>query len=277
MTEAEDNAFASFQQGLSDLRATLRRSSAQNVGTRSAKDGAKALVQAWFRSIRPQLVDEGVDGSLFIEMDASMQTLLQLGNGANRRSTYLRLLADAEAQVRTLEMQRELELGRRQERQASLTEPLSPIEEQIIATLTALVPTAALSYEQALADMQDTSRVSYRGTANELRSALWDVLDRLAPDADVTAAQGFKLEKNRDRPTQKQKARYILRSRLGDTARRTPESTLDLIEEHVGALARAVYDRSSVSTHVATAVAEIRQVKMYVDTVLAELLEIHLR
>lgn len=275
MAVTNDDSFAAFQQQVFNLRMGIRRSSAQNIGAKSMRDTAKAVVQSWFRTLRGQLEDEGIDEDLFTEMDAAMQSLLQLANGTNRRSSYVRALDVADAQVRALELQREVGLGRR------VREPhgtgLSPVEERIIETLAALVPTAALSYRQALADMSDGGRLSYRGTANELRSALWDVLDRLAPDADVVASSGFKLEKNRDRPTQKQKARYILKSRLGDTARRTPESTLDLIEERVGALTRAVYDRSSVSAHVATAAAEIRQVKMYVDTVLAELLEIHQR
>ncbi|MGK2932077.1 MAG: hypothetical protein ACSLFD_04825 [Solirubrobacterales bacterium] len=273
MTEAADSAFTRFQQSIADLRAALRRSSAQRISARTTKDAAKGLVQAWFREIRPQLHDEGIDDSLFEEMDAALQSLLQLSNAYSRRPSYVSALTKADAQVRALEMQRELEYGRHQ--RAPAEQRLSSIEQRIVDTLDALVPSAGLSYRQAILDMQDGNRVSYRGTANELRSALWDVLDRLAPDADVMAASGFKLEKNRDKPTHKQKARYILKSRLGDTARRTPESTLDLVEERVGALARAVYDRSSVSTHVATAVAEVRQVKMYVDTLLAELLEVH--
>ena len=90
-------------------------------------------------------------------------------------------------------------------------------------------------------------------------------------------APGFKLESGLDKPTHKQKARFILRSRLGGSARQAPEATLDLIEERVGALGRAIYTRSSVSAHVATARGEVEQVKMYVDSFLTELLEVHHR
>jgi len=138
-----------------------------------------------------------------------------------------------------------------------------------------LAPSAAMSYRQAIRDLSDTGRQSYRGTANELRSAVWDVLDRLAPDDEVVSSSGFKLERGTDKPTQKQKARHILRSRLGDSARKTPETSIQLIEEHVGSLSRAIYDRSSIATHIATSRSEIAQIRMYVETVLAELLEIH--
>jgi hypothetical protein len=84
------------------------------------------------------------------------------------------------------------------------------------------------------------------------------------------------LEKGKTKPTHKQKVRYILRSRgLGDTARKAPEGGVDLVEALTGSLARACYDRSSVASHVSMAQSEIRQLKMYVDGVLAELLEIH--
>jgi hypothetical protein len=91
------------------------------------------------------------------------------------------------------------------------------------------------------------------------------------------AADGFKLESGRTKPTQKQKARFIMRSRLGDTAREPPEATLDLIEEHVARLTRGVYGRSSASSHVEVERGEVQQIKMYVDPLLAELLEIHHR
>ena len=40
-------------------------------------------------------------------------------------------------------------------------------------------------------------------------------------------------------------------------------------------LARSVYDRGSVATHVAASRAEVKQLKLYVEGVLAELLAIH--
>ncbi|MCF7982345.1 MAG: hypothetical protein K9K86_10195 [Pseudomonadales bacterium] len=53
-----------------------------------------------------------------------------------------------------------------------------------------------------------------------------------------------------------------------------PRDTVQVIEERVGALARSVYTRSSISTHVGTTKQEVQQVKAYVDVVLSELLEI---
>src|SRR6202011_3268720 len=54
-------------------------------------------------------------------------------------------------------------------------------DEKIIKTLEGLVPPAALSYRQAIADLSDDNRVSFRGPALELREALRETLDHLAP------------------------------------------------------------------------------------------------
>jgi hypothetical protein len=74
----------------------------------------------------------------------------------------------------------------------------------------------------------------------------------------------------------KQKARFILRARgQPSTAVRAPEDAVSTVEERFAGLARSVYERSSISSHVTTSKGEVIQIKMYVDTVLAELLEIH--
>jgi len=144
-----------------------------------------------------------------------------------------------------------------------------------VRTLRVLEPGAALGYEQALRDIQDEGRLSYRGVASELREVVREVLDRLAPDKDLQQA-GVKLEKDRKDYTQKQKVRHILKSRgIGETTRKAPEESIQLIEELTASLTRSVYERGSVSTHVSSPRSEVQQLKLYVDGVLGELLEIH--
>lgn len=157
------------------------------------------------------------------------------------------------------------------------TSSLSASEERIISALEERVPNGAVCYRQALQDLADTERISFRGVANELRSSLWEVLERLAPDEDVMAVDGFELEQKRTAPTQKQKVRFILRCRLGDTARGPVEATTQLIEDHFADLTRGVYSRSSASSHLEAERGEVQQIKMYVDSVLAELLGIYRR
>jgi hypothetical protein len=257
---------------IADLEKAVARSRATHVNTQSQKDSAKRFVQRYFRVVRPDLQEIGIDGDALAVTDVQMQALLGLANGRNRKSSYVTVLKDIRARCDELEIERELLLGQSRVQ----LPPHSPTETSILDTLTKLVPSAALSYRQALRDLHDTSRVSYRGTANELRESLRETLDHLAPDEDVKSADGFKLEPGQTKPTQKQKVRYILRSRgVNATARKAPEGTASLVDELTASVTRASYERGNLSAHIASTEREVRQLKMYVDSVLAELLEIH--
>ncbi|MFZ2147916.1 MAG: hypothetical protein WAV28_11910, partial [Sedimentisphaerales bacterium] len=97
----------------------------------------------------------------------------------------------------------------------------------------------------------------------------------LAPDKEIISQQNFKFEKDQIKPTMKQKVSYILKSRgKNESQIDAPENAVTLVEDKVGALARSVYNRSSVSTHIRTSKQEVQQIKAYVDVVLGELLEI---
>ena len=89
-------------------------------------------------------------------------------------------------------------------------------------------------------------------------------------------AAGVRVEPDQRGYTQKQKVRHILKSRgVTENARKVPEDSVRLIEELTASLARSVYVRGSISAHVTSPVEEVRQLKLYVDSVLGELLAIH--
>ena len=137
------------------------------------------------------------------------------------------------------------------------------------------MPSAATSYRQGLLDLRASDRLSYRGTAAEFREALREVLDHLAPDDTVQSQTGFKLEPGQTKPTMKQKVRFVLSSRgLNKTQQESSEKTTSLVEELSGQVARAVYSRASLATHVQESRHEVGQIKRYVDTILFDLLEI---
>ena len=48
-----------------------------------------------------------------------------------------------------------------------------------------------------------------------------------------------------------------------------------MVEELGASITRSAYTRGSKSAHSSTAAQEVNQMKMYIDAVLAELLEIH--
>jgi len=146
----------------------------------------------------------------------------------------------------------------------------------IIRTLQRIVPAAALSYEQAIIDLANVRRRSYRGIAHELREVLRETLNYLAPDAEVMAVSGFKLEQEKDKPTQRQKALHVLRKReLSKEEISAPELTINLAEELSAQITRNAYTRGAKDAHTLSSEAEVRQLKMWVDAVLGELLEIH--
>ena len=153
---------------------------------------------------------------------------------------------------------------------------ITSTERRIIDTLSRILPAAAASYEQCLLDLGSSTRRSYRGVAHEMREALREALDYMAPDSDVLAEAGFVLEKGTTRPTQRQKALHVLKKRrLSREAMRAPELAVSMIDELGAAIARSTYTRGSMSAHGVGSAQEVRQLKMYIDAVLAELLEIH--
>lgn len=150
-------------------------------------------------------------------------------------------------------------------------------DDLIISSLNEICPSAALAYQQALLDFDQPARLSWRGPATDLREALRETLDILAPDKEIEGMPGYKAEPDAKRPTMKQKVRYILKIRgVPSGAITTPETAVTGIEEIIGGLTRSVYNRSSVSTHTATDRSEVVRVHAWVRMVLCELLEVPL-
>lgn len=152
----------------------------------------------------------------------------------------------------------------------------TPTEKLILDTLTRISPAAAISYEQALIDLADVRRRSYRGIAHELREVLRETLNYLAPDSEVMAVAGFKLEPDLKRPSQRQKALHVFRKRkLSKEEIVAPDLTINLVEELSATITRNAYTRGAIGAHTLSSEAEVRQLKMWIDAVLGELLEIH--
>jgi hypothetical protein len=155
----------------------------------------------------------------------------------------------------------------------SESEKISEIETEIYNSLLELVPAAAYAYKQALLDLANENRLSYRGVAHELREALRETLDHLAPDKAVLSQANFKYEKNQKKPTMRQRVLYVLKpAGLPRNAVKAPEKAVQMIEDRVASLTRTTYDRSSIAAHVASERKEVLQVKHYVNAVFREIL-----
>ena len=145
-------------------------------------------------------------------------------------------------------------------------------DDELVTMLGALVPSAALSYKQAILDLKDDSRVSFRGTALELREALREILDHLAPDSKVMSMPGYKQEKDRVGPTMKQKVRFIMKEKGKQSSSETPEQAVSAFEESIAVFTRAIYERSSKATHGAGDHKTVVQLRRYVVTILHDIL-----
>jgi hypothetical protein len=259
------------------LRTAIRRNEAVNVNAQALRTRTNNIVQTWFREVRPYLDSGGVPADRVKVADVAMQNLLKLALGNNSKKSYISEI-DAVREAWP-ELMLDVEQYRAQSiRSAAESEiRMTEVEQRILDTLPKIgLPHAVPSYQQVIIDLAEANKLSYRGTATELREVVREVLDHLAPDEDVLAAPGFKLVDDQKRPTMAQKARFILKARgVGETAREAPEKAVELLEEQIASIARATYQKGSASTHAATNLETVRGFKGYADAVLAELLQVH--
>ena len=146
-------------------------------------------------------------------------------------------------------------------------------DDEITRKLEAFVPSAALSYKQAVLDLGDESRISFRGPALEFREALREILDHLAPDAEVMAAPGYKHAKGTNSPTRKQKVRFVMKKNGKGSSSDAPEEAVTAFEEAIARLTGAVYQRSSKATHAAAERGHVLQLRRYIVVVFHDILE----
>jgi hypothetical protein len=256
------------------LQARISRGRAMNVNDRQTKEEVIATATAYFSLFRHDLVKSLGDESHVLPHDAKWQDLIRLAHGNNSRKSYNSLIRAIYKELTALNVARLSSVTNKGVGGSGLHD-MTPAEHQIVTTLDNSVPSAGASYRQAILDLAGTVRLSYRGTASELREALRETLDQLAPDRDVMGQTGFKLEQGQTKPTMKQKARFILSARGRSKAQReVAEKSLDLLESLTGEVARSIYNRASLATHVETTRNEVLKIKRYVDTVLHDLLEI---
>ncbi len=229
---------------------------------------ARAIASTYFASVRSELMAVQTRSGLVEEIDFVLQSLLQLASVQREKEAYLGQIREVRPYL--LEATVDVMKARGAPRLV-----LSQTERGILDTLRKMLPVSGASYEQALLDIAQSKRVSWRGCATELREVLREAIDHLAPDDKVLGSPGFQLEEGRTLPTQKQKVRFILRARQNNsTSVAVAEGSLNTVDESIAALARSTYTRGSASTHANTDASEIRKLKRYVDALLAELLEI---
>lgn len=249
--------------------AHLDRNNAVNINSATLRDETKRIAQMYFRSVRQSLQQFQLDE--FIEpLSVAFEALLVLSEGRNLASSYKKHTKAIRKIIPRVTSQLEVQGGA-----ARPSGNSSETDQKLLRTLADLLPSAAQSYQQALLDLGDTKRLSFRGPAHELRESLREVLDHLAPDAEVVKAPGFKLEKDRTKPTMKQKVRFIFKAReRSATESAAPEDAANTIDALIADMTRSTYDRGSLSSHKERGKKSVEQLKRYVYVIFHDLLEL---
>ena len=150
--------------------------------------------------------------------------------------------------------------------------PVSGRESEILARLRRLSPQLADSFEQALKDLNDHTRLSYIGPAGEIREVMRAAIQLLAPDEEVKGQAWYVgIEQGGKRhPSQAERARYAAQRRggSGDQVR----STDSLVDELVGQVSRQTYASGSGAFHGAAARPKVRKLTGWVNAILDEVL-----
>lgn len=135
----------------------------------------------------------------------------------------------------------------------------------------------ARGYAQVKKDLADTERLSWMGSANEIREVLGGLLRELAPDNDVEAQKWYKPEPNTKGPSQKQRVRYIAeKNHAGSREREVAEMVgiLDKRIEDMGILVRSVYSRANAATHRSKERREVVRIVGYFEAFAHDLLNL---
>jgi hypothetical protein len=259
-----------LQQRLRDFEKSLQKLKSKQVYQLAIQNSAKAIVDLYFRNTREILLKSRAPSEEVSTCDVKMHALLESTHKRSAVSSYMKHMRELMDSLLSFEKILLLHVA-----SATNHSVHEVIDQKIVTTLKQLVPSAALSYEQATFDLQTSQRLSWRGPATDLREALRETLDYLAPDGEVTAQQGFRLEPSTTGPTMKQKVRYVLKRRgISKSAMQTSEDAAEAIDAAIGTVVRSVYTRSNLSTHTPTDKDEVLRVRDWVRVVMCELLEI---
>jgi hypothetical protein len=253
---------------LAGLMKTLRSVRATQIDRADIRTATRDAVDFYFRVVRESLTESGSTDQLIGDCDAIAHELLGATHRRATTATYRTKVKSLHGLI--VDAEKVALLATNPAKHAS---PPDPTDRLIVDTLKSLLPSAALSYEQAILDLEQPIRLSWRGPATDLRESLRETLDHLAPDRDVTGQPGFKLEAGTSGPTMKQKVRFILKNRgVSKGAMDTPEAAAVAVDEAVGTFVRSVYTRSSISTHTPTDRTEVLRIRDWVRVALRELL-----
>lgn len=129
-------------------------------------------------------------------------------------------------------------------------------------------------YVQAKHEIEDTSRLTWVGTAHQIREVLSNLLRIMAPDSEVKKQEWYRQEKDSRGPTQKQRVMYILKQRDAGSNEEDVLKEIDQVNERVANLGRSIYSRASDAAHRSKELDEVKRILRYFEAFAYDLLDI---
>lgn len=251
------------------VRKKVRAVKGAQIFAATVKGEVAGLASDYFSAFRPAAVAAGASPEELQDADNQFRQLHELAHKSPSKIKVDAVCRDARKALVKLDG------SRLQSRAVPLGSRTSKSDELIISSLKDICLSAASAYEQALRDLQGSDRLSWRGPATDMREALRETLDAMAPDVEVEKMQGYRLEENARRPTMRQKAKYILKNReMAANQASLSETAIENIENAVSGITRSVYVRSNVSTHSPTSRDEVARLHGWIRLVMCDLLSL---
>lgn len=157
---------------------------------------------------------------------------------------------------------------------AKLTSGSYYMNQDILEALREISVPLANSYLQIIAEFEDDSRITWDGTAHQIRELLRKLLDLLAPTDLVEKQNWYKEGDGLSGPTQKQRVKYILSIKNAGSKEQAVVQNIVLIEDKIGNLVRDTYQRASDAAHRSKDKTEAFRILRYFEAFAYDLLNI---
>lgn len=257
---------AQYESQLERLLRSVAKGRSLQINTPEEIAHVRAVVTTWFQACKPYALIQGLSDSNIAAVDEPLDQCLKLTFTRSKRKVYSRCLRAA---CRAFQQNILYPLSLQPPRGA-----LTVTANEVYARLNKVAVSLAESYRQVHADLADKSRISFRGTAGELRETLRELLELLAPDEKVKAQSWYSAVEGRKDPTHQQRAKYVLEQRgSGSKPLEVANRAVSLIEDGLSKLVRDMYSRTSAAAHTGKDIEEVQRMLRHFDALVYDLCE----
>lgn len=148
------------------------------------------------------------------------------------------------------------------------------INRKIYEELKKLSPKLSDAYQQIVEDLARVDRHSWAGTAHEIRELLAHCLREMAPDEDVMSEPNYKPQTDNGKPSQKQRAKYIMKKRDENSTVTDMVGDIEQFEDAISSLIRRFYTRASNAAHTHADRSEVAKLLLYFEAFAHDLFDI---